>query len=171
MRSKLAVAALAAASLAFGGVTLASASSNGSSGDNRAQTMNLFSLTVQIEFIDLGPEGFSLDDQQVFSDDLFDKKGGTKLGFDDGVCTIVRVEDAKLGSGTAEGVVTLSLADGQIALQGLVSFVGNEPPPPFDIAITGGTGAFKDARGTVTVEETSETEANLTVDLLTGAHE
>jgi hypothetical protein len=168
MRIKLVVAALAASILALGGVTLASANSNGSSDDNGAQAIKLFASTVQIDVIDLGATGFSLGDEQVFSDDLYDKKGGTKLGSDGGACTIVRVTDAKTGSGTAQCTVTLSLADGQIATQGLVTFVGNEPPPPFDFAITGGTGAFKDARGTVTVEETSDTEANLTVNVVTG---
>ena len=169
MRIKLAVAVLAASILALGGVTLASANSNGASDNNGAHAMKLFALTVQIDFIDLGAKGFSLGDEQVFSDDLLDTKGGTKLGVDGGVCTVVRVTDVKLGSGSAQCAVTLSLANGQIAVQGLVTFVGNETPPPFDLAITGGTGAFKEARGTVTVEETSETEANLTVNVVTGA--
>ena len=168
MRIKLAVAALAASILALGGVTLASANSSGSSDDNGAREIKLFALTVQIDFPDLGANGFSLGDEQVFSDDLYDKSGGTKLGFDGGVCTIVRVADVKRASGSAQCVVTLSLAEGQITVQGLVTFVGNETPPPFDLAITGGTGAFKNARGSVTVEETSDTEANLTVDVLTG---
>jgi hypothetical protein len=168
MRIKLAVAVLAAVILASGGVTLASADSNGPSDDNGAQVIKLFALTVQIDFIDLGAQGFSLGDQQVFSDELFDKQGGTKLGSDGGVCTITHVADAKAGSGTAQCAVTLSLEGGQITSQGLVTFVGNEPPPPFDFAVTGGTGAYKDARGQVTVQELSDTEANLTIELSTG---
>jgi hypothetical protein len=165
MRFKLAVAAIAAIALGAGGVALASADSNGGGDDHEGKTIKFFALTVQTADIDLGDKGFSLGDQTVFSDDLYNKKGGTKLGVDGGVCTIVRITDAKTFSGTAQCVVTASLAGGQIATQGLVSFAGNQLPPPFDIAITGGTGAYKNASGQVTVQELSDTEANLTVQL------
>jgi hypothetical protein len=169
MRFKLAVAAIAATTLAAGGVTLASADSGGSSDGNGGQTIKLFTvLQKPTADIDLGDEGFSLGDQQVFSDDVFAKKGGAKLGFDAGVCTIVRVTDPKTFAGTAQCVVTVSLAEGQIAAQGLVTFVGDELPAPFDIAITGGTGAYKDAGGQVTVEELNATDTNLTLQLSGG---
>ncbi len=166
MRIKLAVAAIAAAILAVGGVTLASAHSNGSSDGHGGKVIKLFAVTVQTEHIDLGAQGFSLGDEDVFSDDLFTKKGGTEVGVDGGVCTVVRVIDAKTPSGTAQCLVTASLPGGQITTQGLFTFT-DQPPAPFQLAITGGTGAYKNARGQVTVELLSETEANYTLEVLT----
>jgi hypothetical protein len=162
MRFKLAAAAIAAGGLALGGVTLASADSDG-------QTIKLFTRTAQAEEnIDLGSKGFSLGDQLVFSDDVYNKKGGTKIGFDGGVCTIVRVDDAAKFAGTSQCIATLHLADGDIASQGLVTFHGNETPPPFDFAITGGTDAYKNASGFLTVDELNATDANLTLHLSAG---
>jgi allene oxide cyclase-like protein len=161
MRLKLGIAAIVAALISVAGVTLASANSDSSSGT----TTKLFELTVQTADIDLGDKGFSLGDMEIFSDDLYDKEGGTKVGFDGGACTIVRITDAKTFSGTAQCLVTLSLAKGQITTQGLVTFAGDGLPKPFDIAITGGTGAYQDADGQVTVEQLSETKANLTIQL------
>jgi hypothetical protein len=170
MRVKLAVAGIAAAILAVGGVTLASARSASPSHDHGTKTFTVFALTVQSAFLDLGDPGFSLGDQQVFADDIYDHKGGTKIGTDGVVCTVVRVTDAATGSGTAQCVATASLPDGQITIQGLLSFTGDELPAPFQQAITGGTGAYANARGQITVEELSDTEANITVELRTGKH-
>jgi hypothetical protein len=161
MRFKLAVAATAA-TMAFGGVALASANAGGSGHDDGR---TLFDTTVQSTDIDLGDKGFSQGDQLIFADDLFAKKDDPKIGRAGGVCTVVRVTDAEKFSGTAQCVVTLSLPDGQITVQGLLEFTGDELPAPFDLAITGGTDAYSDAGGQVTVEETSDTEATLTLHL------
>src|SRR3954452_25012730 len=130
MRFKLAAAATAA-TMAFGGVALASAKSGGPSHDHGRSGLTLFAQTVQTTDVDLGATGFSLGDQLVFADDLSVKKGAPTLGTDGGVCTTVRVTDAKTFSGTAQCNVTLSLPRGQIALQGLVTFKGYELPAPF----------------------------------------
>jgi hypothetical protein len=166
MRFKVAVAAIAAAAVGITAATAASADPNGNGGgDHHGDTF--FAVTVQAANIDLGAAGFSLGDQFVFTDDLFDRRGGHKVGTDGGVCTIVRVTDAAAGTGTAQCVVTASITDhGQITTQGLVDESGDTTPPPFDSAITGGTGDFADAGGFITVEELSETEANITVHLL-----
>jgi hypothetical protein len=161
MRFKLAIAAIAA-TMAFGGVALASANAGGSGHDDG---LTLFDRTVQTTDIDLGDKGFSLGDQLIFADDLFAKKDDPKIGSAGGVCTVVRVADAKKFSGTAQCVVTLWLRDGQITVQGLLEFPGEGLPEPFDLAVTGGTGAYRDAGGQVTVEELSDTEANLTLHL------
>jgi hypothetical protein len=170
MRVKLAVAGIVAAIVAVGGVTFASAHPAGSSHDHGVTVVKVFALTVQSASLDLGDPGFSLGDQQVFADDLYDRKGGSKVGTDGVVCTIVRVTDASTGSGTAQCVATAALADGQITAQGFISFTGGELPAPFQNAITGGTGAYATARGQLTVEELSETESNITAELRTGKH-
>jgi hypothetical protein len=162
MRIKLGMAAVVAAVVAVVGVSLASAQSKGTS--SKGQVIKLFALTVQTTDIDLGPTGFSLGDQNVFSDDLSPQKGSATTGFDGGVCTIVRI-DEKANSATAQCVVTLSLADGQIAVQGLATFAEEGQPTTLVLPITGGSGSFSGASGEVTVELISDTEANLTVEL------
>jgi len=168
MRIRLTITAVVAVIMAVAGVTLASAHSKGSRGDDHgARVIKLFAVTVQHHFVDLPPEATpsnpapSLGDEDVFSDDVFDKKGGTKLGTDGGVCTIVRVEPT---SAVAQCAATLSLGGGQIAVQGLVTFpLAEETPPKFDLPITGGTGDFEGASGHITVEELNDTDANITV--------
>jgi hypothetical protein len=128
--------------------------------------------TVQSANIDLGDHGFSLGDEFVFSDDLFAKNDDNHrsdnhddaVGTDGGVCTIVRVADAGAEHGTAQCVVTLSLTDrGQITIQGLVDVTGGNTPASFDLAITGGTGDFADAGGTVTVEQVNDDREKITL--------
>jgi hypothetical protein len=69
------------------------------------------------------------------------------VGFDGGVCTVVRVDDAVAGSGILQCLVTTSLKGGTITTQGLetvksLALAGTEVA-----AITGGTGRFRSARG------------------------
>jgi hypothetical protein len=161
MRIKLGTAAVLAAVVAVVGVSLASAQSKGSSD---GQVIKLFALTVQTTDIDLGPPGFSLGDQNVFSDDLSPQKGSATTGIDGGVCTIVRIDETA-NTATAQCVVTASLAGGQIAIQGLATFAEEPEPTKLVLPITGGSGSFSGASGEVTVELISDTEANLTVEL------
>jgi hypothetical protein len=161
MRIKLGMAAMAAALVAVVGVSLASAESKGSS---KGQVIKLFALTVQMTDIDLGPSGFSIGDQNVFSDDLSPQKGSAPTGIDGGVCTIVRI-DENANTTTAQCVVTASLAGGQIAIQGLATFAEEQEPTTFVLPITGGSGSFRGASGEVHVELISDTEAFLTVEL------
>jgi Allene oxide cyclase barrel like domain len=164
MRIKLGMAAVVAAVVAVVGVSLASAQSKGSSD---GQVIKLFALTVQTTDLDLGPPGFSLGDQNVFSDDLSPQKGSATTGSDGGVCTIVRI-DQQANTAAAQCVVTLSLADGQIAIQGLATFAEEQEPTTFVLPVTGGSGSFSGASGEVSVELISDTEANLTVELNNG---
>jgi hypothetical protein len=161
MRIKLGMAAVVATVAAVVGVSLASAQSKGSSD---GQVIKLFALTVQTTDIDLGASGPSIGDKNVFSDDLSAQKGSAKIGVDGGECTVVRI-DQQSNTATAQCVVTLSLADGQIAVQGLATFAEEQGPTTIVLAITGGTGSFRGASGEVTAELISETEANLTVEL------
>ncbi|MEU2121121.1 hypothetical protein ABZ507_04745 [Nocardia niwae] len=60
---------------------------------------------------------------------------------------------------------TLWLPDGQMTGQGMVVDPGTPSKAEYDIAITGGTGSYKAARGYIHVEVISETSTNLTVHL------
>jgi hypothetical protein len=98
----------------------------------------------------------------VFSDDLLTSRNGSTVGFDGGVCTVVRVTDAKAQTGTLQCVVTFQLGNRQIASQGLVELTNGHLTGTQTAAITGGTGPFATADGTVAVQFLSDTEANIT---------
>jgi allene oxide cyclase len=72
----------------------------------------------------------------TFANDVFDKADKNKVGSDQGYC--VRIVVGK----TWECNWTTFLPDGQITVEGPFSDTGNTV-----VAITGGTGAYRDARG------------------------
>lgn len=159
MRSRFAVSTVAALVVAVAGAGIASATAS-SGGDTHGRTFTVFSKTVQFAAIDLGDSGPSLGDQFVFSDDLFTENGGSNVGSDGGVCTTVRHE--KSGTDTVQCAVTFSFEGGQIATQALLTvengaFSGSQTGP-----VTGGSGAFRGARGEVTVKFLSADTADIT---------
>ncbi|MGG8409976.1 hypothetical protein ACM614_27100 [Streptomyces sp. 12297] len=88
-------------------------------------------------------------DSFYFADDLYRTKGGEKVGRDGVSCTVVR-------AGTPSDVHCVGTfvlnggPGGQLTAQAMMTFdPSNEQPAAFDIAVTGGTGDFKDARGYV----------------------
>ena len=143
-------------------VTPAASSSSGSGDDDHFQVIRVTEIAVQQADIDLGEPGDSLGDQFVFSGDLF--RHGQKVGIDGGVCTIVRLEP--MVSATSQCVATAELQKGQITVQGLLTFDEETEGEPSQLAITGGTGKYKEAQGELTVTQTSETESQLTFKII-----
>jgi hypothetical protein len=89
--------------------------------------------------------GDQLGDQRVFTDDLFDENN-QPVGQHSGFCTLVRV-----GPGderTYQCLATFSLLDGQITGRGLITF---PLAAEVTVAITGGTGTYRHARGEITL--------------------
>lgn len=87
----------------------------------------------------------------AFADDLYKTKdaGGDKVGRDGGICAVVRTGDP-MDLQCVGTVVLNGGPGGQLALQTLAAVDPNdEAPPALDIAITGGTGDFENARGWV----------------------
>jgi allene oxide cyclase-like protein len=158
---KLGIAAALATLLAFaGGVSTASAA------HRRAATeITLYAPAVQFKLIDLGDPGLSLGDQSVFSDDLLTERGGATVGFDGGVCSVVRVAAATTQSGRLQCVVTYSLARGQITTTGLVTLADGRLSGTEVAAITGGTGRYRGASGEAEVEFLSPIEVNVTLSI------
>jgi hypothetical protein len=154
MRGRIAAAAGA---LVLGATSVAMMLSPASAGTS--EELRFRAVTTEQTFLDLGDRGPSLGDEFIFSDVL--KQNGERVGHDGGVCTVTSITSAEA---EAHCVVTLSLAGGQIALQGLVPF-SEEPPPPFTVAVTGGTGQYEGATGEVHIREISETVARLRVHL------
>jgi Allene oxide cyclase barrel like domain len=169
MHKKLAISVIVALVLAVASITLASATAPPASVANtdnhgKVQVIQLVARTVQEAFLDIDRnQGPSLGDQIVFSDNLF--RNGKKVGTDGGACTVTNVSK-DLSKVTANCVATLSLRRGQITLQGLVTFTETGQPPPFFVAITGGTGAYRTAHGEMTVTAVSQTEERYTLHLI-----
>jgi hypothetical protein len=114
------------------------------------RTMSWFEHDTSQTNLDLGDQGAGPGDKFIFAGDNFNRKGGTKVGRTGGECTSVSASESLCS-------VSYTLPRGQISSQGLfnnaVLFGGKTVSFP----ITGGTGAYRDARGwgTVRVDTTS----------------
>jgi hypothetical protein len=132
---------IAVTAVAAGGFAVAGTA--GSKGPNG--TIRLFEHDTSQAQIDLGDKGPSAGDQFVFAGDLFDRKGGTKVGRLGGTCTTVSPTESFC-------VANIRLRGGQIAAQGLFDsaklFGGTRLAGP----ITGGSGIYRHARGYETTQ-------------------
>jgi hypothetical protein len=100
-------------------------------------------------------------DRTVFHSILFDQYGN-QVGDTDGTCTTTRVDNG----GAEECVVTYNLPGGQLSVQGMVFGILNPgPPSSFDNGITGGTGEFDRARGSVHADTIAPGTRRFTIDL------
>ncbi|MFJ8657797.1 hypothetical protein [Streptomyces sp. NPDC093795] len=88
-------------------------------------------------------------DSFAFAEDLYRSKGGEKVGRDGVSCTVVRAGNPS--DMMCVGTFVLNGGPGgQLTGQAMVTFdPAAETLAAFDIAVTGGTGDFKDARGTI----------------------
>ena len=156
------------ASLTFSGVALANNRSNRSHirHHRHARVIKLFATTVQLKQLDLGDSGFSLGDEIVLADDVLTSKGGTKIGSDAGVCTVVRVDNATTTTGTLQCPVTLSLQGGQLFTVGLVQLANGALSGTQVVAISGGTRGYLGATGEMAIQFLSPTETNYTITLV-----
>jgi hypothetical protein len=112
-----------------------------------AQIIVVFSRNQTETDIDNPPAGFSQGDEVVVSSPLFNR-AGARVGRLDvhGIFT-----SAVLPRGIAiQWVFTATLAKGQIAAQGVQTEAQTEVVS-FKAAVTGGTGAYRNARGQVVV--------------------
>ncbi len=112
--------------------------------------------TTGRSFVDLPPAGSSPGDRVAFDNPLYNRTNTKHLGASQGECAQV---------GQAPNIFHCSavfvLPDGQITTTGIADFA--KPSPV--VAITGGTGAYKTARGQVTFTQTSDTTDTITVEL------
>jgi hypothetical protein len=131
-----------------------------SSQEGRGQsTIRVIEVQTEDNFLDFGRRGPSLGDEFVFHSDL--RQEGESIGHDGGTCTVTSLEEGP--DGEFQCVATLWFDEGQITVQGLVQFSDEE----FEIAITGGTGAYEGAAGHLTIVPRTERRARLTISLLT----
>lgn len=137
MRSLISKGAVMASVMVIGGTMAAwttYAQADGDSGESRVLNLNL--RNDQYEFVDIGAAGVSAGDQYIFSDTL----SGDAAGEDGGSCEIVGVEGGKI---TTNCVLSLRLPRGALTAQSLWV----HGTSTLTMAITGGTGAYRNARG------------------------
>jgi Allene oxide cyclase barrel like domain len=146
MRKTLMGGALAALLLAAAGVTVASASPRDDDDHGRVQVLQVTRATGNDAILDLDhsatsahPAPDSVGDEDVFTADFY--VGDEKVGFDGGVCKLVRLP------AVYHCIATNSFADGDLTVQFLADFTQSAPG---HFAITGGTGAYRGASGEVT---------------------
>lgn len=113
------------------------------------QRFTVIARNVQQDQIDVGKAGPSIGDYLAFSEN--DYRSGNKVGTDGGTCTLVKLSSTV---GTAQCLITVSLAKGDLTLQGLARIpLSGAPAKPFRLAITGGTRGYRTARGDVTATD------------------
>jgi hypothetical protein len=147
-------ALLAVAALAVGSVGPATGQGGADRHGDGSQTVQVLSTNTEEAFVDVGKTDFSLGDSFVFTSKL--TKHGHKVGHTGVVCTITSTAREE-----SQCVGTASLRRGQITIQGLLA----GEPEVFDFPITGGTGAYEGAEGTLVVREISDTKELLTFHL------
>lgn len=151
--TKLSIGAGVVFLLAVASVTAASAGSSDADNRRSVEVLRLDVKEVDSIFLDLGVADLSIGDQFAFTNDLH--RGGAKIGEDGGLCAVTRLTSA--GASTWHCVGSNALPGGQITVAGIVTYAPGEEvkQDPYFLAITGGTGRYRAARGQVKVEEVS----------------
>jgi hypothetical protein len=130
---------IAAAALTAALLVAVTAFGSGSRGHgSHGKTFTVVEHATTDATTDTGASGDSAGDILTFANDVFDSKDAKKVGTDQGSC--VRIVSGQ----SYECTWTTSLAGGQITVEG----------PFYDtkdstLAITGGTGRYRNARGTM----------------------
>jgi hypothetical protein len=153
---RLGVAASAAAvvGLAAGSVGPALGSAGGAVARDHHKSIRVVEISTEQQFVDTGPQGFSLGDEFVFSSKLM--KDDKQVGHDGGVCTATSTKPQEF-----QCQATAWLDAGQITVQGLIS--GEQQK--FTLPVTGGSGAYTGAEGELHINELSDTKSILTFHL------
>jgi hypothetical protein len=150
---RIAGASVVTIGLVAGGVGFASASGNTTSSAGR--TLHFEVEFSPFFFLDLGEPGPSMGDQIVSHDVLLDETG-QQVGHDGVSCVLTDPAGAE-----AECTATFAVPGGQITTQFL-----NTPPPEKHLAVTGGTGAYRNARGEAVLVERGDNTGTVTFYLI-----
>jgi hypothetical protein len=152
--------------LATAGVTVAAASSSSravNSHPTNVRTINLVARQTGSTLLVLAAPGHGpVGNQFLSTDDVY--RQGRKVGDDAAACQFMA--DLGQAGGRFQCVATLSLPEGQLSAQGL-AMLAESGDQPFTLAITGGTGAYRTARGQIRVVQASETERHYTLTVIT----
>jgi Dirigent-like protein len=100
------------------------------------------------------PSVFAQGDELIVNDQLTTTHkvngGYPVVGHDAGVCTLTRIPEPHVDQTLANCVATAVLPGGSLTIQGVLAFQAQQPQPAV-LAVTGGTGSFAGATGTVAV--------------------
>ncbi|WP_207922896.1 hypothetical protein [Micromonospora sp. KC606] len=107
---------------------------------DRVEILELEVENDQYAALDLGPAGLSLGDMDVYSGNAV--RDGRKVGRGGGSCQVIHIDGKKI---TMQCLITMELERGSVTMQSLWARGAN----PLDMAVTGGTGAYRNARGTI----------------------
>jgi hypothetical protein len=153
---RLVTAVAVALSLSAVGATAASALAPSQS--QTAQALTVYAFPIGGPFIAVpgtNPKLLSQGDETIVNDQLtvtHKRKGGYPIiGHDSGTCTFTRIIDSR--HGLANCVATAVLPGGSLTGQGVVEISSAGNPQPSDLAITGGTGKYAGARGTLHLKD------------------
>ncbi|MCT2581785.1 dirigent protein [Actinophytocola gossypii] len=137
--ASIAVAAVAIATATLGGCAAARGESRGTAGE-RVEILELKVENTHYQAVDLAPPGVSLGDLDVFAGTA--RKDGREVGRGGGSCQTIHVEGDDV---SMQCVLTMELERGSVTMQSVWTRGEN----PLDMAITGGTGDYRTARGIV----------------------
>jgi hypothetical protein len=164
------VLAAATALAACGTPQVAAAAPGGSAPGQRTLTYYAFDInngTTDPGFIPVpgtNPKAFAQGDELIINDQLtttHQVNGGYPIvGHDAGVCTLTRIPQHQIpqkhaNQTLANCVVTAVWDTGSLTVQGVVAFKSQQPQPAV-FAVTGGTGHFDGAAGTLGVSFTKD---------------
>ncbi|MET8546261.1 hypothetical protein ABZW03_37395 [Kitasatospora sp. NPDC004799] len=135
---RLLAASLAAAAIGVAAVGTADADSPRR---GRVEVLELKVQNDQYEALDLGPVGPSLGDMDVYSGTAV--QDGRSVGRGGGSCQVVQIDG---GGVTTQCLITMAVDGGSLTMQSLWT---KGSSTPLDMAVTGGTGAYASAHGTV----------------------
>ncbi|MCX0275157.1 dirigent protein [Nocardia zapadnayensis] len=107
---------------------------------DRTEILELEVANDQYAALDLDRPGASVGDMDVFSGNAV--IDGRKVGRGGGSCQTIHVDGETI---TMQCLLTMELENGSVTMQALWV----KGPSPLDMAVTGGTGAYRHARGTV----------------------
>lgn len=149
-------AALSLATLAVG-VFAAGGANADASKKSRVEVIELQLKDLEHESVDLGRPGPSLGDMSVYCATAVED--GRNVGRGAGTSQVVYVSG---GKATSQAVITIELERGSLTMQSLRP----DEASSLDMAITGGTGAFKDARGSVRYWDINTPKERLRAEIL-----
>ena len=107
---------------------------------DRVEVLELAVENDQYAALDLGQPGVSVGDMDVYSGNAV--KDGREVGRGGGSCQVTHIDGETV---TMQCLITMELEHGSVTMQALWT----RGASPLDMAITGGTGAYRNARGTV----------------------
>lgn len=111
--------------------------------------IKLVAKPINREVFKNGSSETNIGDRSLFTHAIY--LDDEEIGFDGGSCSVVRIEED--GRYYILCNVSMMLPDGTLSFQTFVE--ETFPPPPFFAAITGGTGAYKGARGEMHIDPAS----------------